>query len=104
MVGVVLAVTAGIVALMGLTGRITVPRTWMHTVAAGLPVAAISGAFFAAEGWNLALAIGMTLAVVLGMLASMVGPAELSSPRVTGSRRRGGCCRCWWWPWCSARW
>ena len=80
MVGVVLAVTAGIVALMGLTGRITVPRTWMHTVAAGLPVAAISGAFFAAEGWNLALAIGMTLAVVLGMLASMVGPAELSSP------------------------
>lgn len=74
------AVAAGIVALLGLTGQITTPRTWMRTVMAGLPVVAVSGVYFAAEGWNLAIALGMTLSVILGMLASMIGPAELPVP------------------------
>ncbi len=80
MVAGVLAIITGIVALVGLTGKVTVPRVWMRTVLAGLPVVAVSGAHFAPGGWNLTIAIGMTLSVVLGMLASLIGPAELSAP------------------------
>lgn len=80
MVAGLIAVIAGIVALLGVTGRLTVPRVWMRTVMAGLPVVAVSGAFAASEGWNLPIVVGMTLAVVLGMLASLLGPAELPVP------------------------
>lgn len=80
MIAGLVAVIAGIVALLGLTGRTTVPRAWMRTVMAGLPVVVISGAHFAPGGWNLAIVLGMTASVVLGMLASMIGPAELPVP------------------------
>lgn len=80
MVAGVLAVIAGVVALLGLTGKITVPRAWMRTVLAGLPVVAVSGAAFGTAGWTLTTVVGMTVAVVLGMLASLVGPAELGPP------------------------
>lgn len=80
MIGGILAVTAGIVALLGLTGTRTVPRTWMRTVLAGLPVVAVSGAHFAPGGWTLPIALGMTVSVVLGMVASLIGPAHLPLP------------------------
>lgn len=80
MVGGVIAIVAGLVALVGLTGRRTTPRPWMRTMLAGLPVVAVSGAHFAPGGWTLPIAVGMTLSVVLGMLASMIGPAELQTP------------------------
>lgn len=80
MIAGLVAVIAGIVALLGLTGRISVPRAWMRTVMAGLPVVVISGAHFAPGGWTLSIVLGMTASVVLGMLASMIGPAELPVP------------------------
>ncbi len=78
MIGGLLAIVAGIVALVGLTGRMTTPRTWMQTLLAALPVLAVSGIFTAAHGWNLVAVIVMALAVVLGMLGSLIGPAVLS--------------------------
>ncbi len=76
----VFAIIAGLVALLGLTGKITVPRPWMRTMLAGLPVVAIAGATFGPNGWTLTTVIAMTVAVLAGMLASLIGPAELASP------------------------
>ena len=81
MISALIAVAIGVVALVGLTGKQTVPRTWMRTFMAGLPVVAVSGTFFAAGGWTLTTALAMTVSVVLGMLASLIGPASLTLPR-----------------------
>ncbi|MCB9413174.1 MAG: hypothetical protein H6525_10080 [Actinobacteria bacterium] len=78
------AVTAGIIALLGLVGKSTVPRNWQRTVMAALPAMAVVGAPFAAGGWNLPVMLGMTAAVVLGMLASQIGPGEFDT--VSGDR------------------
>ncbi len=74
-----LAVTAGIIALLGLVGKPTSPRHWQRTVMAALPAMAVVGAPFAAGGWNLPIVLGMTVAVVLGMRASQIGPSEFGS-------------------------
>lgn len=70
----------GIVALVGLTGKSSAPRPWARTVMASLPIVAVSGAASASGGWNLPIVLGMVLSVVLGMLASLVGPASLAAP------------------------